>query len=94
MRLEWTMRSVDGEHLLRTCVMVSSLFYSHNCSHSMLAKNWRLCTQLAASACKNCFHVALSSIVPAHFLNQISRGRQLNNQKHGRGCGLANAKKI
>ncbi len=56
-------------------------------------KNWRFCTQLAASACKICFHVALSSIVPAHFRNQISKGCQLNSQKHGRGCGLANDKK-
>jgi hypothetical protein len=59
----------------------------------MLAKNVRLCTQLAASACKICFCVALSSIVQEHFLNQISKDRQLNSQKHGRGCGLANAKK-
>ncbi len=52
----------------------------------MLAKNWRLCTQLSASACQICFHVALSSIVPAHFPNQIlkltkkkqSRGRRSN----------------
>jgi hypothetical protein len=94
MRLDRTMRSVDGEHLLRTCVMASSFFYSYNCSHSVLAKNWRLCMQLAAIACKICFRVALSSIVPAHFPNQISKGNQLNNQKHGRGCGLANAKKI
>ncbi len=60
----------------------------------MLVKNWRLCIQLAASACKICLCVALSSIVPANFPNQISKGRQLNSQKHGRGFGLANAKKI
>jgi hypothetical protein len=59
----------------------------------MLAKNWRLCTQLAASSCKICFGVALSSIVLAHFPNQIPKGRQLNSQKHGQVCGLANAKK-
>jgi hypothetical protein len=60
----------------------------------MLAKNWWLCTQLAASARKICFRVAFSSIVPAHFPNKIFKGRQLNSQKHGQGCGLANAKKI
>jgi hypothetical protein len=49
--------------------------------------------KLDASACKICFRVALSSIVPAHFPNQISKGRQLNSQKHGRGCGLDNDKK-
>ena len=59
-----------------------------------ITKNWRLCTQLAASACKICIRVALSSIAPAHFPNQISKGRQLNSQKHGRGCGLANDKKF
>jgi hypothetical protein len=59
----------------------------------MLTKNWRLCMQLAASARKICFRVALSSIVPANFPNKISKGRQLNNQKHGLGCGLDNAKK-
>jgi hypothetical protein len=46
----------------------------------VLAKNSRLCTQLVASACKICFRVALSSIVPAHFPNQISKGRQLKSQ--------------
>ncbi len=60
----------------------------------MLEKNWRLCTQLAASMCKICFRVALIFIVPAHFPNQISKGRQLNSYMHGWGCGLANAKKI
>jgi hypothetical protein len=59
----------------------------------VLAKNWRICTQLAASMCKICFCVAMSSIEPAHFPNQINKGRQLNSQKHGRGCGLVNAKK-
>jgi hypothetical protein len=54
------------------------------------ARNW----QLAACACKICFRVALSFIVSAHFPNQISKGRHLNSQKHGRGCRLANAKKI
>ncbi len=43
---------------------------------------------LPYSACKICFRVALSSIVPAHFPNQISKGLQLNSQKHGQGCGL------
>ncbi len=43
--------------------------------------------------CKICFRVAMSSIEPAHFPNQINKGRQLNSQKHGRGCGLVNAKK-
>jgi hypothetical protein len=74
--------------------MASSFFYSNNCSSSLLAKNWRLCTQLAAGVCKICFHVALSSIIPENFPNQISKGRQPNSQKHGQGCGLANAKKI
>jgi hypothetical protein len=74
--------------------MASSFFYSNNSSRSVLAKYWRLCTQLAASACKISFRVAFSSIVPAHFPNQISKGRQLNSQKHGQGCGLANAKKM
>ncbi len=55
--------------------MASSFFYSKNCSRSVLAKNWRFCRQLAASACQICFCVALSSIVPAHFPNQISKGR-------------------
>ncbi len=32
--------------------MASSFFHSNNCSRSVLAKNWRLCMQLAASACK------------------------------------------
>ncbi len=59
----------------------------------MLAKNWWLCTQLAACACNICFRVALSSIVPAHFPNQISKGSQLKSQKHGWGCGLSKAKK-
>jgi hypothetical protein len=45
------------------------------------ARNWPLA------------RVALSFIVPAHFPNQISKGDQLNSQKHGQGCGLANAKK-
>jgi hypothetical protein len=63
------------------------------CSPSVLAKNWWRCTQLAASACKICFCVALSSILPAQFPNQISKGRQLNSKKHGPGCGLAKAKK-
>ncbi len=75
-------------------LIASSFFYSNNFSRSVLAKNWPLCTQLAASASKICFRVALSSIVPAHFPNQISKGRQLNSQKHGRGCGLDNDKKI
>jgi hypothetical protein len=48
---------------------------------------------LIATGNKFCFRVALSSIVPAHFPNEIFKGRQLNSQKHGRGCGLANAKK-
>ncbi len=60
----------------------------------MLANNWQLCTQLAAITCKICFRVALLSIVPAHFPNQISKGRQLNNKKHGGVCELANAKEI
>ncbi len=71
-------------------LMASSFFYSNKCSRSVLAKNWRLCTQLVANACKICFRVVLSSIVPAHFPNQISKGRQLKSQKHGRGCGLKN----
>jgi hypothetical protein len=62
--------------------MESSFFYSNNCSRSVLAKNWRLRTQLAASACKICYHVAMSSIVPAHFPNKMPKGRQLNSQKH------------
>ncbi len=74
-------------------LMASSFFYSNKCSRSVLAKNWWLCKQLAARVCKICFRVALSSIVQAHS-NQISKGRQLNCQKHGRGCVLANAKKI
>ncbi len=80
-------------HRFSDFLMSSSFSSKNNCSHSVLAKNWRLCTQLAASACKICFRVALSSIVPAHFPNQISNGPQLNNQKHGGVCGLANAKK-
>ncbi len=64
----------------------------------MLAKNSRLCMQLSASACKIASvwlcHPKQRSKVPAHFPNQISKGHQLNSQKHGRGCGLANAKKI
>jgi hypothetical protein len=51
--------------------MASSFFNSNNCSRSVLAKNWRLCTQMAASACKvsmrlNCTRVAAScmQIVP------------------------------
>jgi hypothetical protein len=81
-------------HRFSDFLMASSFFYSNNCSRSVLAKNWWLCTQLAASAHKIRFRVALSSIVPAHFPNQIFKGRQLNGQKHGQGCGLANAKKI
>ncbi len=73
--------------------MASSFFYSNNCSRSVLAKNWRLFTLLSASACKICFRVALSSIVPAHFPNQISKSRELNIQKHDGGCGLANTLK-
>jgi hypothetical protein len=57
----------------------SSFFYSNNSYRSMLATNWRLCTQLNASACKICFRVAMSFIVPAHFPNQISKGRKLNS---------------
>jgi len=33
-------------------LIASSLFNSNNCSRIVFAKNWRLCTQLAASACK------------------------------------------
>ncbi len=33
------------------------------------------------------------SKIPAHFPNQISKGRHLNSRKHGRGCRLASAKK-
>jgi hypothetical protein len=57
----------------------------------VLAKNWRLCTQLAASACKICFRVDLSSTSAISKPN--IQGGQLNSQKHGRGCGLANDKK-
>ncbi len=59
----------------------------------MLQKNWHLCTLMAASACKICFRVAMSSLVAAHFPNQISMGRHLNIRKHAWRCGLANAKK-
>jgi hypothetical protein len=38
--------------------MASSFFNSNNCSGSVLAKNWQLCTQLAASACKVCMQLA------------------------------------
>jgi hypothetical protein len=41
----------------------------------MIVKNWRLCTQLAASARKICFRVGMS------FLNQTSKVRQLNSWK-------------
>ncbi len=58
--------------------MASSFLYSNNCYRSVFAKNWRLFTQLSPSAC---FHVALSSIVPTHFPNQMSKGHQLNSQK-------------
>jgi hypothetical protein len=40
------------------------------------ARKWPL-------ARKICFRVALSSIVPAHFPNQIFKGRQLKGEKHG-----------
>ncbi len=30
-------------------LMASSFFYSNNCSRGVLAKNWRLCMQLAAN---------------------------------------------
>ncbi len=43
-------------------LMASSFFYSNNCSHSVLAKNRRHCTQLAASACKVCMQLAASRI--------------------------------
>ncbi len=55
-------------------LMASSFFYLKNSSRSVLEKNRRLCTQLAASMCKIWFHMALSSIVPAHFPNQIKKG--------------------
>jgi hypothetical protein len=42
--------------------MASSFFNSNNCSRSVLAKHWRLCTQLAASVCKICGYLP-------HFLN-------------------------
>ncbi len=68
MRLDRAMHSVDEQHLLRTFVAfldflkVSSFFYSYNCSRSALAKNWRLCTGLAASACKICMRLVASRI--------------------------------
>jgi hypothetical protein len=48
---------------------------------------------MATNMCKICFCVAMSSLVPAHFPNQISMGRHLNIQKLAWRCGLANAKK-
>jgi hypothetical protein len=48
------MCSVDFHNFL----IVSSFFYLVLCSRSVLAKNWRLCTQLATSACKICFRVS------------------------------------
>ncbi len=40
--------------------MASSFFNSNNCSRSVLAKNWRLCTQLATKACKVWMRLAAS----------------------------------
>ncbi len=74
-------------------LMAYSFFYSNNWYRSVLPKNWHLCTLMAASACKICFRVAMSSLVPAHFPNQISMGRHLNIRKHAWRCGLDNAKK-
>ncbi len=72
------MESTYQRHVLRRFsdfLMASPFFNSNNCSLSVLAKNWWLCTQLAASACKIYFHVAMSSKVPVHFPNLQSNQR-------------------
>ncbi len=47
--------------------LIASLFFnSNNCSRSLLAKNWRLCTQLTASACKIYFRV--SNLLPCGYV--------------------------
>jgi hypothetical protein len=44
-------------------LIVCSFFTSNNCSRSVLAKNWRLCTAVAACACKNNMRLAASRIL-------------------------------
>ncbi len=72
--------------------IASSFFNSNNCSGSVLLKNWWLGMQLAASACKICFRVAISSTVPAHFPNFFSALKnnrsQLNETSLLHDCNL------
>ncbi len=51
---------VHVSHRFSDFFMAFSFFSSNNCSRSVLAKNWRLCMQLATSACKVCMRLAAS----------------------------------
>ncbi len=75
--------------------MAPSFFNSYTCSRNMLGKNWRLCKQLAARACKICFCGTMSSIVQYQCIIQNKYPRAVS-WKFGsmqRGCELAMVKK-
>jgi hypothetical protein len=74
MRLDPAMHNVDG-FIKDMCHVNSQIFKLrlHFLIQIIVLAVW-LCMQLVASVCKFRFRVTTSSIVPAHFPNQTSKG--------------------